>query len=162
MKRTKSAHKLYVPLDHDVIDSPAYADLSPSTKNVLILIARQWSPATNGKLQATFSFCKQRGIGSQHTLQKAVAELISHGLICRTRSHGLDPRTGKNRPALYAITWRPIKLRDKPTDIFTSGFVFEAYKKWSCEKNQGGKKCSQSGAETALSAYKTGNLNHLQ
>lgn len=128
---------LYAPIDHDVMDSAAFADLSHSAVRVLLLVARQWSPTTNGKLQATFAYCRARGVGSPSTLANSIAELISHGFIYRTRSRGLDVKTGENRPALYAITWRPVKLKEKPVDMYLGGFVFNAYKKWLPEKKLG-------------------------
>lgn len=146
---------LYAPIDHDVMDSAAFADLSHSAVRVLLLVARQWSPPTNGKLQATFAYCRKRGIGSEHTMKQAVAELIEHGFLYRTRGHGIDAATGKNRPSLYAITWRPIKLALKPADMHLGGFVFEAFKKWQPEKKSGGQKLQPDGGKNCSFSLKT-------
>lgn len=128
---------LYAPIDFDVIDSPAFADLTGEEVRLLLIIARQWNGQNNGKLHATFGFCKKRGIRSQTTLQKSIASLISHGFLVRTRGHGIDPKDGKNIAAKYAITWK--SLCDKPNriGIFVDGFVKNAYKKWQPEKNRG-------------------------
>lgn len=139
MKRPDQRKKtdLYAPIHHGVIDSPAFADLSAQGVRMLLIVARQWTPETNGKLQATHAFASTRGIGSNTTTAKAVRELLAHGFLYRTRSHGIDAATGKNRPALYAITWKPVKLNPKPADVSLSGFVLDAYKKWTPEKNSG-------------------------
>ncbi len=125
---------LYAPIDHAVIHSPAFADLTGEAVRLLLIIASQWTPATNGKLQATHSFAKPRGVKSSATMAKAVAELISHGFIYRTKSRGLDTKTGRNLPALYAITWKQINLKERPHGMHLSNFVFNAYKKWSPSK----------------------------
>lgn len=130
-KATIRTSDLYAPIDHRVIDSPAFADLSGETIRVLLVIARQWTPSTNGKLQATYSYAKRHGLGSNNTLNKALSELISHGFIFRTRSHGIDSRTGKNQPALYAITWRSIELKERPQGMFIEGFVYKAFERWT-------------------------------
>lgn len=142
MKRSDQRKKteLYAPIHHSVIDSPAFADLSAQAARLLLIVARQWTPATNGKLQATHAFARTRGINSNTTTSKAVRELLAHGFLYRTRSHGIDSATGKNRPALYAITWKPVKLNPKPADVSLSGFVLDAYKNWTPEKNSGAQK----------------------
>lgn len=126
---------LYAPIDFDVIDSPAFADLTGEEIRLLLIVTRQWNGQNNGKLQATFKFSKNRGLRSQTTLQKSIASLISHGFLVRTRGHGINPADGKNIPARYAITWR--SLCDKPhrAGLFVHGFVKNAYRKWQPEKN---------------------------
>jgi hypothetical protein len=139
----------YAAIDHRVIDSPAFADLSHSSVRLLLLIARQltvsvtWSKGNNGHLSAAFSECKKRGFGSEHTLRDAIAELISHGFIYRTRSHGANGAW-----AHYAVTWLPIKETKR---LFLDGFVPCAWRNWmplnkksSRQKKpeQPGKKCS--------------------
>ncbi len=124
---------LYAPIDHKVIDSAAFADLSHSAVRLLIIIARQWSRNNNGWLQATFSYCRKKGIGSEHTLQTAVESLISHGFIYRTRSHGMVD--GENIAARYAITWRPLCGKQNRIGLFLDGFMPNAFEKWEPEKN---------------------------
>lgn len=131
----------FAPIDHLVIDSPAFADLRGESVRVLLIIARQYDGRNNGHLQATFSYCKDRGIGSKHTLKKAIAELINHGLIYRTRSHGFD--AGKNTWSRYAITWRPLCDKDKRRGLFVDGFLPMAWQKWPFEENSEGQKLHQ-------------------
>jgi len=124
----KTSH-LYAAIEHRVIDSPAFADLSKSSKLLLLLLARQitvnyeWPKGNNGHLHAVYSWCSKFGIGSEHTLQKAIAELISHGFIYRTRSHGANKVCAR-----YALTWLPIK---ETKGLFIAGFVSSAWRYWT-------------------------------
>ena len=122
---------LFAAIDHLVIDSPAFADLKGESVRLLLIIARQFDGRNNGHLQATLSFTKERGISSKQTLQRAVADLISHGFIYRTRSHGFE--AGKNTHSRYAITWR--KLSDNTKELFPHGFKMRAWQSWPFDKN---------------------------
>lgn len=142
-----SAKSLYAPIDHTVIDSPAFANLSGQAVRLLIIVARQWDGYNNGRLHASYSYCRQRGIGSPKTLQDALSSLIAHGLLYRTRCHGFIE--GKNIPATYALTWRPLTKNRK--GLWCDGFVMNAYKRWNTENSDPqkvqhthGKKCSLS------------------
>ncbi|WP_220635010.1 hypothetical protein [Georgfuchsia toluolica] len=129
------------------MDSPAYADLSFSARALLILIVRQSTKDNNGHLQAAFSWCKRYGFGSEHTLRAAIQELISHGFIYRTRSHGVNKVWAK-----YAVTWLPIKQRE---GLFLDGFESCAWRHWEpgAEKKAPGKKCRKAPAESAVSPH---------
>lgn len=133
MGEQSNSFDLYAPIDHKVIDSAAFADLPHSAARVLLVIARQWNGINNGWLQATFSYCHEKGIGSEHTLQKAVESLIAHGFIYRTRGHGMID--GENIAARYAITWRPLCAKKDRVGLFLDGFLPNAFEKWEPEKN---------------------------
>jgi len=83
----------YAAIEHRVIESPAFAALRPSAVLLLLLMARQLSKDNNGHLHAAFKWCSKFGIGSEHTLQGAIAQLIAHGFIYRTRSQKFCPST---------------------------------------------------------------------
>lgn len=119
--RTTTKHP-YAAIEHRVIDSPAFADLRPTAQALLLLLARQLTKENNGHLQASFKWCNRFGIGSEHTLRSAIAELIAHGLIYRTRSHGANGAWAK-----YAVTWLPIKQRE---GLFLTSFVSCAWREW--------------------------------
>lgn len=112
----------YAAIEHRVIDSPAYADMSNSACRLLTLLTRQLTRVNNGQLQATFTWCRKRGIGSEHTLQGAIADLISHGFIYRTRSHGANKSWAR-----YAVSWLPITDRE---GLFLAGFKTCAWRDW--------------------------------
>lgn len=143
----------FIAIEHRVFDSPAFVALKPNSKVTLFAIARQLRKDNNGHLQATASWLRRYGIGSEHTVKDAIAQLVAHGLIHRTRSHGANGQW-----ATYALTWLPI---GKKEGLFLSGFVPNAWRDWqpseeksSPQKLQGDtrKKCSftsESPAETA-------------
>lgn len=126
-KRGQSATKTttkhpYAAIEHRVIDSPAFAALRPSSVKLLLLLARQMTKDNNGHLHAAFKWCAGYEIGSEHTLRDAIAQLIAHGLIYRTRSHGANGAWAR-----YAVTWLPIKNRD---GLFLAGFKPFAWRDW--------------------------------
>lgn len=120
--KTTTKHP-FISIDHRIIDSPAFADLKPTAQVLILFIARQLKKDNNGFLQATFSWCKRFGIGSEHTLRDSIAQLISHGFIYRTRSHGANGAW-----ATYALTWLPITKKE---GLFLAGFVPMAYRNWT-------------------------------
>jgi hypothetical protein len=112
----------YTAIEHRVIDSAAYADLTFSARSLLVLIARQLSKDNNGWLQATYSYMKRYRFG-ENTLSRAIAELIAHGMIYRTRSGGYQQGA-----AQYAVTWLSIcKMRE---GLFLQGFKPYAWRDW--------------------------------
>lgn len=158
MNEQSKSFDLYAPIDHKVIDSAAFADLSHSAVRVLIMIARQWNGKNNGYLCATFTYCHARGIGSEHTLQAAIESLIAHGFIYRTRSHGMVD--GENIAARYAITWRPLCGKQNRKDLFLDGYLPNAFEKWEPEKNFDPQE--QQGSACKNSRFKGVKLQKLQ
>lgn len=143
--KTPTKHP-FAAIQHRVIDSPAFADLKPSSCLLLLLIARQLTRDNNGHLQATFTWCQPRGIGSEHTLRDAIADLIAHGFIFRTHSHGANKAWAK-----YAVTWLPITKKE---GLFLAAFKACAWRDWTPsdqpkEKKAPGKKCRTNPAESA-------------
>lgn len=152
-QHNKPTRHPFIAIEHRVFDSPAFVALKPNAKVALFALARQLRKDNNGHLHATASWLKRYGIGSEHTVKDAVAQLIAHGLIYRTRSHGVNGQW-----ATYALTWLPIPKKD---GLFIAGFAANAWRDWippekktSPQKVQDGtgKKCSftpESPAETA-------------
>lgn len=154
--KTSSKHP-YAAIEHRVIDSPAYADLSFSAQALLVQLARQLTKKNNGHLQASFAWCSKRGFGSEHTLRAAIADLIGHGFIYRTRSHGANKAWAR-----YAVTWLSITEKE---GLFLSGFKPFAWRDWQPEiamsngkssrkkvLDQSGRKCSFTSDNPAESA----------
>ena len=112
----------FIAIEHRIFDSKAFVALTPNTKLALFAIARQLSKDNNGNLQATASWFKRYGIGSEHTVKAAIGQLIAHGLIYRTRSHGTNGQWAR-----YALTWMPITKKD---GLFLDGFVANAWRDW--------------------------------
>ena len=158
--KTSTKHP-YAAIEHRVIDSPAYADLTFSARSLLVLIARQLSKDNNGHLQASFSWCKRFGFGSEHTLRDAIAELIAHGFIYRTRSHGANKAWAK-----FAVTWLPVS-KDRE-GLHLGSFIACAWRDWKPEGKkssrqkvleQSGRKCSFTPENPAESAGSWGAKN---
>lgn len=122
-RRKRKTEHPYAAIEHRVIDSPAYADLTFSARALLLLIVRQQTKDNNGRLQATFSYMRRFGFASERTLARAIAELIAHGFIYRSRAGGYQQGA-----ALYAVTWQPIKQRE---GLFLDGFLACAWREWA-------------------------------
>ena len=131
MRKSKTKHP-YAAIEHRVIDSDAYADMTYSARSLLLLIARQLTKDNNGHLQATFSYMRRFGF-SENTISRAIRELISHGMIYRSRSGGYQLGA-----AQYAVTWLPIRNKE---GLFLNGFVSCAWRTWApIKKNRTPKK----------------------
>lgn len=124
-KQRKVTHP-YAAIEHRVIDSLAFAALKSSSVVLLVLLARQLTRDNNGHLQATWSYCRKKGFGSENTLRAAISELIKYGFIHRTRSRGAN-----RVAALYAVTWLPIKRKE---GLYLHSFNKDGWKAWE-EKN---------------------------
>jgi len=118
--KTTTAHR-YAAIEHRVIDSPAFADLTFSAQSLLLLMARQLSKDNNGHLQATHSYMQDFGF-SDRTLTRATKELVEHGFLYRTRMGGYQMGASQ-----YAVTWLPIKRREGLT---LDWFISCAWRKW--------------------------------
>ena len=142
-RKTSTKHP-YAAIEHRVIDSPAYADLSFSSRSLLVVLARQLTKDNNGRLHATYSYLRNFGFESDRTISRAVAELIAHGFIYRTRSGGYQQGA-----AQYAVTWLPL-CKDR-SGLFVDNFQACAWRHWfpdeedlppskmrSCNRKNGG------------------------
>lgn len=119
-------------IDHEVIKSPAFADLKPMSCKLLIILARQLTkPNNNGHLQATFKYCKQFGFASKGTLNSAIDDLIAHGFVHLTHRHGRRRvMPGAKLPEgwnKYALTWREV---DNRHGLDLNGFNLRAWMNW--------------------------------
>ena len=118
----------YAAIEHRVIESPAYADLTFSARSLLILILRQLTKTNNnGHLQATFSYMERFGF-SVNTLSRATHELITHGFIYKTKSGGFHQGA-----AQFAVT--SLSVTNKQ-GIFLQGFKPCAWRDWQPDKNK--------------------------
>ena len=123
--KTSTKHP-YAATEHRVIDSLAYADLSFSARALLVIITRQLSKNNNGRLMATYSYMHKFGFDSEHTISRAIKELIAHGMIYRARSGGYQQGA-----AQYAVTWLSITSKE---GLFLAGFVPYAWRDWKPEE----------------------------
>lgn len=124
--KTTTTHR-YAAIEHRVIDSPAFADLTFSAQSLLLLMARQLSKDNNGHLQATHSYMQGFGF-SDRTLTRATKELVAHGFLYRTRMGGYQKGASQ-----YAVTWLPIKRRD---GLILDWFISCAWRKWEPDEKK--------------------------
>lgn len=120
-KKTPTAHP-YAAIEHRVLDSKAFADLKHSSVLLLLILTRQLTKDNNGHLQAAHSYCARYGLTNESTLSSAIEDLIAHGMIYRTRSHGPNKAWAR-----YAVTWLPIRKKE---DLFLDGFKPCAWRDW--------------------------------
>lgn len=83
----------------EVLESPNFCGLSTKAKALVLDIGAKYNGHNNGDLAAPWSWMKQRGWRSKDTLQRAVHELLTAGMIELTRQGGM------HGPNLYAFTW---------------------------------------------------------
>ena len=121
IRKTPYTKHPYAAIEHRVIDSAAYADLTYSARSLLVLITRQLTKNNNGHLQATYSYMR-KFMFSENTLSRAIRDLVAHGMIYRTRSGGYQQGA-----ALYAVTWLSIKNKQ---GLYLDGFVSCAWRNW--------------------------------
>lgn len=101
-KATGRSAATYLGIPHYVFRSPEFGSLTGWEAKLLIELAGKYTGFNNGDLSCAYSQLKDRGWASTGTLWKALEGLLSAGWLTRTR-HG-----GRNRCALYAVTWWPI------------------------------------------------------
>lgn len=117
----------YAAIEHRVIDSSAYADLTFSARSLLTMITRQLTKNNNGHLQATHSYLRKYSF-SENTITRGIGELIGHGMIYRSRSGGFHQGAAR-----YAVTWLPVTNRQ---GIFLQGFKPCAWRDWLPEEKK--------------------------
>jgi hypothetical protein len=123
-RKTSTKHP-YAAIDHRVLDSPAYADLTFSARSLLIMFVRQLTKDNNGHLQATYTYLRRYGFDSERTIGRCVKELIAHGIIYRSRIGGYQQGASQ-----YAVTWLSIVKRQ---GLFLDGFQPCAWRDWKPE-----------------------------
>lgn len=94
----------YLGIPHYILRSPEFAQLEPWALKLLIEFGANYNGNNNGDLSAAYSALKVRGWNSPSTLHRALKRLLADGWIVTSR-HG-----GRNRCALYALTWWPIDV----------------------------------------------------
>lgn len=99
-------------IPYTLLRHPNTKQLSPWAVKLLFDLSRQYTGFNNGWLCATFSLMKDAGWRSDHTVRKAAKELMHYALIQQTQ------KGGRNRPNLYALTWRRIDgKKDRFLDV---------------------------------------------
>lgn len=90
----------HIALPWSVIDSPAYQNLSPTAKALLLEVARQYVRNNNGRLLLSQRYLATRGWHSPDVITRAKRDLLAAKLIYQT-VQGHRP----NKASWYALTW---------------------------------------------------------
>lgn len=123
----------FAAIEHRVIDSQAYADLTFSARSLLCLLVRQltvnstWPKGNNGHLNAAFSYMGRYGF-SANTLTRAIDELVLHGFVFRTKRGGYHSGFAK-----FAVTWLEVK---DTAGIAMQGFKPCAWRDWQPDEKK--------------------------
>lgn len=88
-----------------IMDSPAYAALSPHDVLAYLALLRELKNLNNGDLSLPLTRSKKYGIGHHVTLARALRALCAVGLVAITRKGGCD-KGGHREPTLYRVTHR--------------------------------------------------------
>lgn len=120
----------FVAMPWAVLDCPAYMELSPNAKCLLMDVARQFVRDNNGRLLLSRAHMEKRGWRSVDMLTKGKKELMDAGFIFETVK-GQRP----NKASWYAVTWR--LLDPHPSYDAGAALLFErgAYEKRHKSKN---------------------------
>lgn len=121
-KATGRSAPTYLGIPHYVFRSEEFGQLDAWALKLLVELAGKYTGFNNGDLSAAFSQLEKRGWRSSGTLDAAKKKLLRDGWVTTTR-HG-----GRNRCALYAISWLPINecpgkfLEVKPTTVASNAW----------------------------------------
>lgn len=101
-KATGRSAATYLGIPHYVTRSDEFGQLDGWELKLLVELAAKYNGFNNGDLSCAFSQLKLRGWRSNGTLWKALRGLLARRWIIQTKTGG------RNRCALYAVTWWPI------------------------------------------------------
>jgi hypothetical protein len=90
----------YLAMPRVVLESPGFRSLNPAARALLLDIGMQYKRGNNGRLVACGKYLRPLGWPSHDTINRCLNELMSAGLLFRTR-RGQRP----NKAAWYALTW---------------------------------------------------------
>lgn len=141
--RGKKAGKQFALLPVWLMWHVSVATLEHAEFRALALLTSQYRGKNNGAVGITAAQAIEAGIGSKHTLYRALRKLQSRGLIERTHPASRVPP----RPTMYALTWWPVDDTEFSKATRTPS---HDYRKWSPQqKFSMGNECTQGGAASA-------------
>jgi len=110
-------------LGHDSVKSLSHAEF-----RVLVLLAAEFNGRNNGALGITRKQAAENGVGSGHTLYKALRTLEERGLIAQTYPASRVPP----RPTMFALTWLS---HDDTQWSQSSRVASHSYRHWTTPRN---------------------------
>lgn len=126
----------FLALPIEVTNSPGWFAASHTARSLIISMAtaptRKGHMPFNGHLQASMTRL-QPAWKSEGTVRKAVKELLECGLLHQTRMHAFP-----NTPALYAVTWLPLRHTEGLDLSMVRAFKRRAYESPTKPVDRGG------------------------
>jgi len=122
---TKKQSEPFVMLGSEMLNSPAYRDLSFSARSMLIEVLHYYSGKNNGRIWLAPIVLTERGF-SKNTASRALKELREHGFIYMTKRGG-NMRGGCS---WFALTWLKI---DKAEGQHLENLKKSAYLYWELQ-----------------------------
>ena len=121
--KTKKQTEPFVMLGSEMLNSPAYRDLTFSARAMLIEVLHYYTGKNNGRIWLAPIVLNERGF-SKNTASRALKELREHGFIYMTKRGG-NMRGGCS---WFALTWLKI---DKAEGQHLESLMRNAYLKWT-------------------------------
>lgn len=85
-----------------LLDSHAFIALSTSARALYLDLRRKLGATNNGNIECTLATLRHRGWTAPNTLFNALQEIVTVGLLARTRHGGIAK--GKKYPSLFRFT----------------------------------------------------------
>lgn len=102
----RASHANFVGIERTVIDSAAFVSLSKLARALYLDLRRQFNGHNNGDITIADSVLSRYG-WSHSSVHKALKEIVTHGLMIRSRKGGVTAPTAV-RPSLYAFCDLPV------------------------------------------------------
>lgn len=102
----------FICLWNNVVDSPAWADLTPVARSLLIELLRIYRPSRQSRLSLEVRKAADLLNVHKDTASRAFAELVEHGLIALSEGERWQERQARR----WRITFEPCANGAEPTD----------------------------------------------
>lgn len=115
----------HVRLYEYMIASPAYRDLRPIARALLVELARIYNGRNNGQIAlGERDAAALLNVSDRHAVRRAFNELTQHGFIAMTKRGGfnLKDRT-ENRATEWRLEWLPVEVTGQPFQPATKAFM---------------------------------------
>jgi hypothetical protein len=110
---------------HWMLDSPAYRDLRPISRALLIEMARLYNGWNNGEIGlGERQAAKLLGMTDRAAVRRALADLQAHGFIAKTKPSGFSMKVrGPQRATEWRLEWLPMERRGQAPIPATKTFM---------------------------------------
>ena len=114
--------KRFVMLEHFLLNSRAWRDLTLAARSAFIEIARQYSPGNNGRLAISGRMLAAELPMSRQSATRVLQELTGHGFIEPMKQGGFNVKSGTARASEWRLTLHKCDV--------TGEAASHAYMKW--------------------------------